>query len=433
MLKLLREYLIKWEGKIVTPPKKAIISVLEFIYLWYEEVIRDRCLQRSASLTYTTLLAIFPMIAVMALFVPAFFGGTQEMEKEVIGYVESILLPDAGQDIEGSIRGYFEVFRKNSRTVGLFGILGLMISALLMFSNVEKSFNEIWRSRRHRSVVALFSRFTTILVLVPLLIGASIILTANLTKHVQLVGRLFSLLVPYIITCLALTLAFFILPNTKVKFIYAFIGGFFAGLLWEIAKVAFGYYVSNPKITLIYKSLGAIPIFLIWSYFTWLIVLLGCELSYLLQNYKRLQYETFRKIPHTVLDSKLVFLVFFVIAEQYQKEKGGTSFSHLLKKVTIKYEELENLIDLLKEKGVITETENGLFIPSRPLDKLKPMDLLHLGCKVDNLYLKESEDDIPTCLTLEQLQKFVVSWSEGKSIRDLFPDPKVKISREVTK
>lgn len=408
------------EGQVLSPPKRIFLSILKFIYLWYDEVVRDRCLQRSSSLTYTTLLAIFPMVAVMALFIPAFFGGTVEMEREVIGYVERIILPDAGQEIEEGIRGYFEIFRKNSRTVGVIGILGLMLSALLLFSTVEKAFNEIWRVKRHRSLVSMFSRFTTVLILVPILIGASIILTAELTKQVEIVGRFFSLVVPYLITCIALTLAFFILPNTRVKFLYAFIGGFFAGLLWEMAKVAFGTYVSSPKIALMYKSLGAIPIFLIWTYFTWLIVLLGCELSYLTQNYLQLKYEAFQKTTHTIYDSKLIFLVFMIIANNYYQGKGGINQSFLLKKVPVKFEEMEELIKILKNGGFIVETDDELLIPKRPLEKIKPGDILELGCKAYALFIKGTEGDLPTISAIEDLQKFVQSWSEEKTLRDFF-------------
>ncbi|MBN1899748.1 YihY family inner membrane protein [Candidatus Sumerlaeota bacterium] len=420
MIQQIKKFIIEWEGRALSPPKKILLRVIEFLYLWYDEIIRDHCPQRAASLTYTTLLAIFPVIAVMALFIPAFFGGTAEMEREVMGYVERIILPDAGQEIEGSIRGYFEIFRKNSRAVGVFGIVGLMVSALLLFSTVEKAFNEIWRVRRHRSMVSLFSRFTTVLIFVPLLIGASIILTAEMTKRAEILGRLLTLIVPYMITCLALTLAFYILPNTKVRFLNAFIGGFFAGLLWEMAKVAFGTYVASPKITLMYKSLGAIPIFLVWTYFTWLIVLLGCELSYIIQNYIQLKYEAFKKIPHTIVDSKLIFLVFMVIADRFFKGKGGVTQRLILRKIPVKYEEMEAVIGILKGNGFIAETDDERLIPKLPLEKIKPGDILSLGCKPDDIIIKGSGEDKSPISASEELQNFILSWHDDKTLRDFF-------------
>ena len=417
---MIKSFFQKWimnlQQKKFSQPAKSGVVLLEFAYMLNDEVQKDRCLQRATSLTYTTLLAIFPMIAVMALFIPVFFGGRQEMETQIVGYVESKILPDAGPEIEQSLQSYFEVFRKNSKAVGIFGILGLMISALLLFINTEKSFNEIWGSRRRRSLVSLFSRFTTTLIFIPILIGASIILTAELPRHVEAVGHIFSLVVPYLITCMALTLAFYILPNTNVRFFYAFIGGVSAGLLWEMAKVAFGFYVANPKIT----HLGAIPIFLIWTYFTWLIVLIGCEFAFLLQNYKRIKKDAFRKEPHTVVDSKLVFLVFMVIADRYQRGLGGANFPILLNKVLVTTEEMEQVISLLKNAGVILETEKEIFVPSRPLETFRPAEILAIGCKANSMFLKENEMDERTSLAVEEIQQFLVGWSEEKTFRDFF-------------
>ena len=413
-----RKMIVELEQKAISTPKRTAVRVLGFLYLWRREMVKDHCIQRSASLTYTTILAVFPLMAVIALFVPAFFGGTQQMEQQVIERVETILLPNAETEISESIRGYFEIFRNNSRAVGIFGTVALILISLLLFTNVEKSFNEIWQARRHRSLVAVFSRFMTLLILVPLLIGASIILTAELTSRVEFVGRVLPLVVPSLISCLALTLAYYILPNTSVRFSFAVIGGVFSALLWEGAKIAFGYYLRNERIEVFYKSLGAIPIFLIWIYLTWLIVLLGCEMTYLLQNYRRLKLEAFRNREHTILDSKLIFLVFVVIAEHFRRGKGGIEFSQLLNRVTISSAEMEGVLVILQRAGLISETRNNRIIPSRPLDKVKPADVLRLGCRANTLYYGTDGKGKEILRALENLEIFLEKWEEEKSITD---------------
>jgi len=415
----MRDFIVNEEGKILPRPVKWAQRGIEFLYLWYREVTRDLCLQRAATLTYTTLLAIFPLLAVISLFVPIFFGGVEKMETRVVEFVEGILIPQSGMDIQASIRGYFEVFRRNSTAVGVFGIVGLMLSAMLLFSNVEKAFNEIWQARRHRRIVSIFSRFTTILVCVPLLIGASIILTAEMTRRLFIVGRLMSLIIPYLVTCMAMTLAFFILPNTRVKFTYALIGGVCAGVFWEIAKVGLGYYVLNPHLTILSKSLGTIPIFLIWTYFTWLIVLLGCELAFLLQNYARLRVEAFRKKSCTIMDSRLVFMVLMVIADNFQRGNGGADFYRLLRRVPIRAMEMDHILRVLLKAGIVSETTEGLFIPARPLDKTKPSEILAAGCRPAELLFKESKSDEAIIHTMEDLQEMLAHWAKDKSIKDI--------------
>ena len=417
--KTMKNWIIGLEKKEYSFPLNWGRKFLELIYLWKREMQRDHSLQRSASLTYTTILAIFPLLAVIALFVPVFFGGMENIEQQIMDFVEKILIPQAGQDFEAGIRSYFEAFRRNATAVGIFGVIGLMVAAMLLFTNMEKSFNDIWQARSHRSMVAVFTRFTAVLVCVPLLIGLSIVLTAELAKRVEIVGRLFSLAVPFFITCTALTLSFFVLPNTSVKFRFALIGGLFSGLVWETAKVAFGYYMANPKIEIIYKSLGAIPIFLIWTYFTWLIILLGCELAFLLQNYTRLKRETFRIQPDTFLDSGLFLIVFLVIAEWFQEGRGGVKFGKLLEKIPVQTQDMEKILNQFKKTGLVSETDNGTFIPNQPLSRLKPVDVLKAGCRPDQVFSGEEPEDEKIRMALEEFNRNMTSWGNGATILDL--------------
>jgi len=418
-IRTIRDFIVNEEGKILSRPVKWVQKGIEFLYLWYREVVRDMCLQRAATLTFTTLLAIFPLLAIISLFVPIFFGGVEKMESRVVEFVESILIPKSGMDIQAIIRGYFDAFRRNSTAVGAFGVVGLMLSAMLLFSNVEKAFNEIWQARRHRRIVSIFSRFTTILVCVPLLIGASIILTAEMTRRLFIVGRLMSLIIPYLVTCMAMTLAFFVLPYTRVKFTYALIGGVCAGVLWEIAKVGLGYYVLSPNLTILSKTLGTIPIFLIWIYFTWLIVLLGCEITFLLQNYARLRAEAFRKKGCTIMDSRLVFMVFMVIADNFQRGSGGIDFHRLLRRVPIRAVEMDHILRLLLKAGIVSETTEGLFIPTLPPDKTKLSDIFAVGCRPAELLSRESKSDEAIFHTMEDLQETLAQWAKEKSIKDI--------------
>jgi membrane protein len=221
-------------------------------------------------------------------------------------------------------------------------------------------------------------------------------------------------------TCIALTFAFYVLPNTRVNLLYALIGGVISGIIWEGAKFGFSLYVASPKISLILKSLGAIPIFLIWIYFSWLIVLIGCELSFLLQNYRRLQTETFQKDKYTILDSKLVFLTFLVIADHFQHGAGSISFSEILSKVPIKADEMEHVLNLLIDEKFIEETSNNELIISRPLESVKPGDVLALGCDAHSL-VTQHDADVSLGMTMSRLQDAFMQWSSDKSIRDLLP------------
>lgn len=414
-----KEIINKLESQKQNFWKKFIIKTISFFYIWYSETISGRCLQRAASLTYTTILAIFPLIAVIALFVPVLLGGVGKVENEAINFLGKIIVPTAGEEIEGGIKRYFEMFRQNSAAVGVFGIVGIMLSAVALLSNIEKSFNEIWKVYLHRSWTRLFSNFTTILVCVPILIGASIGLSAKVAETADAVGNIVALALPYIITCMAFTLAFYILPNTKVKFENALMSGIVSGFFWETAKMAFRFYVANPKMAILIKSLGAIPLFLIWIYLSWFIVLLGCELAFVIQNYARLYMENFKVKNYSVLDTKLIFIIFIMIAENFQKNNGGLTFSEILKKITIKASEIKEAVDIIKKGGFIVESETGKYIPCRPLENIKPSDILSLGSNPSDLIYLESEKDDLIKQISQNLQNSFLSWNEKNSIRDL--------------
>ncbi len=411
-----RKIVAEIEEHTLSRPRRALLKTGEFLYLWRSEIIRDRVMQQAASLTYTTILGIFPLMALLAFFVTVFFGGMQKTESEILQFIEKIILPSAGQDIESSIHGYFEAFRRNSAALGIFGVVGLMVTALFLFSNVEKAFNQIWQARRHRPMTAIFSRLTTTLICVPILIFASIVLTAEIKSNIL------SLAVPYLLTCFALILAYYVLPNTRVKLSSAVIGGVVASLCWEIAKILFRAYVSNSRMKVIFKSIGAIPVFLVWSYFTWLVVLLGSELAFLVQNYRRLRKETFRKVPYTTMDASLLFLVFLVVVDYFVEGRGGAGFDQILNRVPITADEMEKALKILKQGGMISESSDGRFLPSRPLDTMRPSDILQLGCRAHNLLQGDTPSGQGIVRVMEDLHDSLIKWSTARTVKDLIQD-----------
>ncbi len=416
----IREQLSHLEKQSLTPVRRAFVRVVEFFYLWRKELAQDKCTQRAASLTYTTILAIFPLVAIIALFIPVFFGGAETMQSEIYQKIEDFLIPSAGANVEESMSKYFEAFRENSTYVGFFGIIGLMLAAVALFTTMEKSFNTIWRTRVRRSWLHVFSHFTTLIILIPVFIGGSIVLTAELSRRVEFVGTTFSLTIPYLMTCLGLAFAYYILPNTRVKLLYALIGGIVAGLAWEVAKVLFGYYVGTARLSLFIKSVGAIPIFLVWLYFSWLIVLVGAELSYLLQNYRRLSTETFLRPSYTILDSKLLFLIFLVIAGRFQRGEGSTSFSVIKNKVPINVDEIEEAVNILSKGGLITETANNDFAISKPLEMVNPSDVLALGSNPLSFFNASDNVDSLIVRHLKDLHHSISEWGSYKNVHDLF-------------
>jgi membrane protein len=171
----------------------------------------------------------------------------------------------------------------------------LAVTALLMMLTIDQALNGIFRVHRERSIAQRLLIYWAVLTLGPILIGVSLTMTSylvsislGLAKGVPLVGEVLLLLVPILLTSAAITLLYLWVPNRRVHLRHAVIGGLLAGILFELMKRGFGFYVTRfPTYTAVYGAFAAVPIFLVWLYFSWVVVLLGATVTALLPGYYR--------------------------------------------------------------------------------------------------------------------------------------------------
>lgn len=268
--------------------KKHWRSALGFArYLW-SRFSEDRCVRTAEALTYLSLFAVVPLLTVMfAIFsvIPAFasVGG------EVQAFVFSHFLPSSGQEIQAHLLQ----FSAQARNLTGIGIAFLIATALLMLTRIEEEFNTIWRVRSRRTSISHFVRYWAILTLGPLCIGIAIGISTYLAslhvffEEVDIFGvhKFFFVVTPYLLTTTAFTLLFAIIPNCRVPLAHALLGGAVSALCFEIAKYAFARVAANASYELIYGTFAAIPLFLLWIYISWMIVLAGAELVHAIGNY----------------------------------------------------------------------------------------------------------------------------------------------------
>ena len=252
-------------------------------------VAQDRLFQVAGGLTFTTLLSLVPLLAVV-LSISAAFPVFDEWLEALQHFVIRNYLPDTARRMIGSQLTEFSEYAAQLTAIGL---CFLGVTSLSLILSVDETFNSLFRvpkQRRHAHRVMLY---IGVLGLAPLLIGASVSMTTWFVgQSLGLIGgsRTVSAgmlrFVPYAFTCIALTLVYLTLPNRKVVFKHALAGGLFAGLAFEVAKRGFALYISYfPTYTMIYGTFAAIPIFLLWVYMSWLVVLLGATITAVLPDY----------------------------------------------------------------------------------------------------------------------------------------------------
>lgn len=263
-------------------------TVYEFALYLYERFFADNCLRHASTLSYTTLLSIVPLMTV-AFTILAAFPVFEPVNERVQAFVFANLVPTSGE----LVRSYLERFSSQAAKLTAAGIIGLLVSSLLMMAAVDRALNEIWHVQTRRFSVQGFMIYWTLLTIGPLLMGASLIATSYLESLQALAmfgvsDRKQTLLnvMPVVAEFLAFLFLYSAVPNRRIPFRHAALGALLAAVLFELAKKGFAWYVTSfPTYEAVYGALAALPVFLVWLYLSWTVVLIGAEFTQALNGF----------------------------------------------------------------------------------------------------------------------------------------------------
>ncbi|WP_392558485.1 virulence factor BrkB family protein [Orbus mooreae] len=258
-----------------------------FLAILWQRINNDRLTTAAASLAYTSILALVPLIAVIFSLLAAFpiFNEASQAFRELI---YDNLAPTASD----TIQEYVDQFIANTNRMTVFGLIGLMVTSLLLIRSIDNTLNYIWRTTRKRSIMYNLTMYWTVLTLGPILIGASIaissyIFSVNWLSDIP-VASIFLKFLPFIISIIGFWLLYCIVPTESVPVKESIIGALIAAILFELGKKLFTLYVTSfPTYQLIYGVLASIPLLLVWIYFSWCIILFGAEFAVALVDYNK--------------------------------------------------------------------------------------------------------------------------------------------------
>ncbi|MCF6178795.1 MAG: YihY family inner membrane protein [Geopsychrobacter sp.] len=285
-----RWHCLLWEQDVsqLNYAQVFLLRQLQTASLVIHDFLQDRCMLRASALTYTSLLAIVPLLALTFALLKAF--GVQNSLEPLI--LEKLNV--GSHEVVGSILTY--VNNTQVGKLGVFGLLFLLIAVISLLSNIEDSFNHVWGVKGLRPLIRRFSDYLSVLLVGPVLLISAISMTSSLTSH-QLVQRLIDMEVvgsiiltlfkmgPYLLMWIAFAVLYVFMSNTRVEWSSAFAGGILGGTLWQLAQWSYiNFQVGVAKYNAIYGTMAALPIFMIWVYISWNIVLLGLEFTYARQN-----------------------------------------------------------------------------------------------------------------------------------------------------
>ncbi len=254
----------------------------------------DRITVSAGHLAYVSLLSLVPFIMVFFTILSA-FPAFAEVRGELESLIFTNFIPAAGDQVQQ----YMGEFVANASSMGAIGILSLVVVALLLISNIDKTLNRIWKSKSERPIIFTFAIYWMVLTLGPLLIGSSVIVSSYLVglanyaeEYTPGITTVFLKIVPFITSLGAFFIVYMLVPNKRINPRHAAAGALLAALLFEFSKKGFAYYVTSfPSYQVIYGAMAVIPILFLWVYLSWFMVLLGAELTHVLELFSNQKSE----------------------------------------------------------------------------------------------------------------------------------------------
>ncbi len=262
-------------------------GLIAFFHIFLRRCRADNITISAGHLAYVTLLSLVPFImvtfTVMSAF-PAFASVRSKLEQ----FVFSNFVPTAG-DV---VHKYMGDFVANASEMGAVGILSLLVVALLLISNVDKTLNRIWRTQSDRPMIYTFAIYWMVITLGPMLMGSSVAISSYLVgvaefaeEYTPGVGTFMLKLVPSFAALLAFIILYLLVPNRRVRYSHAFTGAVVATIFFEFTKKGFALYITNfTSYQVIYGAMAVLPILFLWVYVSWIVVLIGAEFTCSLED-----------------------------------------------------------------------------------------------------------------------------------------------------
>ncbi|MET0072030.1 MAG: virulence factor BrkB family protein [Candidatus Thiodiazotropha sp.] len=350
--------------------------IKSFLWLWIDHFVNGGGIRHVAPLTYTTLLSLVPLMTVMlALF--SIFPVSERISAQIEEFLFQNFVPAAGEAVHQHLKNFSQ---KAAQLTGV-GFLFLILVALLLMNNIDKAFNTIWHVRRKRPALAKFTVYWAILSLGPILIVISVGVTSYLVSipffsDAETVALLRSRLLgmmPILISALAFTLLYALVPNRSVMLRHAVAGGVVAALLFEASKRGFALYVTTfPTYEAIYGALAVVPIFLIWLYLSWLVTLLGAEFTYCLGIYRYHWRERRQQRGNRFL---LALDIIRVLRESQHQGRSTTTGQFQARLDDCSGSQLESLLDSLQRARLVLLADDKGWVLARDLREVTLAEL----------------------------------------------------------
>jgi len=425
-----------WDAELrrLPMPYRLLIGALRLGQVLLRELIGGELSLRGMSMVYTTLLSVVPLLA-FSFSVLKGLGIHNRFEPILYQF----LAPLGPQGAELSAQVVAFVARIDVGVLGGLGLIMLIYTQLSLLQKIETSLNHVWQIERLRHVGQRFTTYLSVLLVGPILVFSALGIIASMQNYSAVLwlmehepfGTLIvesSRIVPYLLIVAAFTFIYTFIPNTRVRLYAAVVGGLVAGFLWQSTGWAFAKFIAaSAGYQAIYSGFAILVLLLIWLYINWLVLLIGAQISFLVQNPQYLTRTRIRLILSNRLKERVALSVMYLVAERHHRNEPEWSAPTLAEHLGLPEFSLSGVITILCARGYLVETQ------AEPPGLLPAADIatIHIAALID--VVREADDDAyltpalmtgpaPIAALLTRLQSARDAELANVTLRDLLPD-----------
>jgi membrane protein len=402
----------QYQNDDLTPFSRVWIRFLKILVITVRDPFNKQLFNHAAALSYKLMLSLIPLLAMVFAVAKGF--GVQDriesilLEKAVGGEIANDLIPKIIEYVNNT----------NVKALGYIGLAFILYTTISMIGQIEDSFNEIWQVERSRTLVRKFSDYLSLLILGPLLLAITLGLSTTLSSHAFTqklleIGlfagamKLFLLSLPWLSSIVVIFLVYIIIPNTNVKMSTALFAGLVSGIAWQSTQIGFiAFQVGVANYNAIYGTFASVPIFMIWIFISWVIVLYGALLNFACQHVDDFQPIDFKEELNFGAQEKISLAVLIEVCREFEKDGSKSIALDIGRKIKLPVSLVESSLRHLAQMGSVVPVEEKnvhAYVPAKPLEQIKIEDFFRdiKSCDGQNFDIGDTAHALPVNKILE--------------------------------
>jgi membrane protein len=372
-----------WEPDLrqLSTPRKVVVFIARVLHMLLRELLGGQLNLRAMSLVYTTLLSLVPLLAVSFsvlkeigvhnLIEPLLIKFLKPLGPEGVGMAEKIV----------SFVDHVEV-----GVLGSVGVVLLIYTVIALLQKIESAFNFVWQIEHLRPIVRRISSYLGVVLIGPVLLFVATVLSSDIAQRLIAIKPFTEVLhsagelLPYFLVCLAFTIVYILIPNTRVQVRAALVGGVIAGIVWKFTGWGFSVFIaSSSKYAAIYSSFAIFILLLIWLYMNWLILLVGSQIAFFVQYPKYMTLNREQLVLSNRLRERLAIQIMYLVACEFYHDRSAWSLDALIEKLDLPRESVQRILLILLEYGYLKEVageDPPVYLPAHAIDAMRLADIL---------------------------------------------------------